>query len=352
MVFSCLIYIVGLYAPLRMEHAKGKRFGRLASCLIFSLAVVVAVGYIDWSSRVGRGVMFYATAFAGVLTFFHHLLIYRRSQHFRERVVFIVNDRFDEAEARAFASFGSHLDFVGLVAGSSYEPGENPKVLGKISDIETIVAEHRVKRVLCTTTGMDDPQMRRAFCQLRYSGITVVSLVSLCEEVYQFVPLEFVSPSWLLGASDSPQMLYIKKIKRAFDILASSVGLIFLGPIMLLGMLAVKLGSEGPVFYRQTSAWGASASRLKSSSCARWWSMLRTATGRNGRRRAMTRAPPAVGRFLAPLPGGRDPAIDQRLPRGDVLRGTAPGTARVHRAAWRPRRSRIFQETPPRAARH
>jgi len=252
LVFGCLVYILGLYAPLRMEHAMGKRFGRLSICLFFALVFVVAVGYIDWSSRIGRGVMSYSTAFVCVLTSLHHFLIYRHSRHFRERVVFIVNDRFDESEARAFASFGAHLDFVGLVAGSRFQPSADSVVLGNIGDIESIIAEHRVKRVLCTTSGMDDPQMRRAFCQLRYSGITVVSLISLCEEVYQFVPLEFVCPSWLLGASDAPQMLYIKKVKRAFDIVVSSLGLIFLGPIMLLGMLAVKLGSNGPVFYRQT----------------------------------------------------------------------------------------------------
>ena len=80
----------------------------------------------------------------------------------------------------------------------------------------------------------------------------MVSLISLCEEIYQFVPLELVSPNWLLNASDAPQMLYIKKVKRAFDIIISLIGLVFLGPIMLLGMLGVKLSSKGPVFYRQT----------------------------------------------------------------------------------------------------
>jgi lipopolysaccharide/colanic/teichoic acid biosynthesis glycosyltransferase len=41
-------------------------------------------------------------------------------------------------------------------------------------------------------------------------------------------------------------------VKRAFDIMTSLVGLVLLGPIMVLGMIAVKLTSKGPVFYRQT----------------------------------------------------------------------------------------------------
>ncbi|HEY2341719.1 MAG TPA: sugar transferase, partial [Chthoniobacteraceae bacterium] len=90
------------------------------------------------------------------------------------------------------------------------------------------------------------------FCKLRYSGITVVPLIILCEEIEQYVPLELVSHEWLLNASGEPQLLYIKKLKRFFDIVASTVGLIFGGPLVGLGALAIKLTSPGPIFYRQT----------------------------------------------------------------------------------------------------
>lgn len=38
--------------------------------------------------------------------------------------------------------------------------------------------------------------------------------------------------------------------KRIFDLLAASIGLIALSPVMLLIAVAIKLGSPGPVFYR------------------------------------------------------------------------------------------------------
>lgn len=250
-VFACLVYILGLYAPLKMEHALGRRFGALAICLVASVAVVVATGYINWSARIGRGVMVGSVALICALVCLHHYLIFRRSRHFRERVVFIVNNAFDEGEAEAFGSFGSHLNFLGLVTSSDYRPVGKLPVLGSIPEVEEIVEKHRVDRVVCTSGGLDNAQMRQAFCQLRYSGVNVVSLINLCEEVYQFVPLELVSPGWLLAASDLPQMLYIRKVKRAFDIIVSTAGLLVLGPVMLLGMAAVKLTSRGPVFYRQ-----------------------------------------------------------------------------------------------------
>ena len=40
-------------------------------------------------------------------------------------------------------------------------------------------------------------------------------------------------------------------LKRLFDILASSLGLLLLGPLFLCLGIAVKVDSSGPVFYRQ-----------------------------------------------------------------------------------------------------
>ena len=46
-------------------------------------------------------------------------------------------------------------------------------------------------------------------------------------------------------------MLYIKKVKRLFDIVVSIAGLILSAPLLLAAMVAVKVTSAGPVFYRQ-----------------------------------------------------------------------------------------------------
>jgi lipopolysaccharide/colanic/teichoic acid biosynthesis glycosyltransferase len=41
------------------------------------------------------------------------------------------------------------------------------------------------------------------------------------------------------------------KIKRVFDILVSSSGLLFVSPILIWAALRIKFGSKGPVFFRQ-----------------------------------------------------------------------------------------------------
>ena len=39
-------------------------------------------------------------------------------------------------------------------------------------------------------------------------------------------------------------------LKRAFDVIASGIGLIVLSPVLLALALAVRLGSPGPIFYK------------------------------------------------------------------------------------------------------
>lgn len=63
-----------------------------------------------------------------------------------------------------------------------------------------------------------------------------------------------------IGHIDKPSLIRITEynmldaelcIKRAFDIIASAVGLLLLSPLMLLIALQVRLSSKGPVFYTQ-----------------------------------------------------------------------------------------------------
>ncbi|MGK0200538.1 MAG: exopolysaccharide biosynthesis polyprenyl glycosylphosphotransferase, partial [Yoonia sp.] len=167
----------------------------------------------------------------------------------------IMTCTFDELEARFFQSLGTeNMELVGLIHYDQYKPVGEMRVLGKVSDLQVIVKREGIQRVLCTNKSISDPAMCKAFCELRYSGVQVMPLVSLFEEVHQLVPLELITPEWLLTASGQPHMLYINKIKRGFDILISLTLLVLTAPVVALAMLLVKLTSRGPIIYRQVRA--------------------------------------------------------------------------------------------------
>ncbi len=253
LLFPSMIYIFGLYSPQSSNQGPFKRSVIILFCLACTMAPMMGLFYVKKSIAIGRTVMLVSMPLAYLSILIHHGLLLRFLRGYRERAAFIVTSSFDELEAKLFAQFGRQsLDLVGVVRFDEYQPTGEMPLLGQTSDLSTIVRSERLERVLCSNKSMADPAMCKNFCELRYSGITVMPLIHLFEEMHQMVPLELISPEWLLSASAGPHVLYIHKVKRGFDVAVSILGLIFLGPVCLLGMLAVKLISRGPVLYRQT----------------------------------------------------------------------------------------------------
>ena len=252
LAFSSTAYISGLYSTHSSNKGIPKRALVLAFCCVFAIGIVISITYIDTARPLGRGVMLLGSGFSFILSLVHHIFLLHALRTIRERILYIVTCNFDEAETKLFGSFGGgNLKLVGLVETSGYKATGGLPVVGKTTDLQAIVAREKINRVLCTDRSLRDPDLCRQICQLRFSGITVMPLISLCEEVDQYVPVELVTSEWLLNASGEPQLLYIKKIKRSFDIIVSLAGLVIFLPVLLLAMLGVKLTSRGPVFYRQ-----------------------------------------------------------------------------------------------------
>lgn len=114
----CVAYILGLYSLYHVGHGTVKRAILVTVAFHVAILVVIAFGYLNWSARIGRGVMFasYLVAAGGVI--FHHVAIFLRIRGFRERVTFIVGSPFDEREAKILKSLdASPLEFVGVVSG-------------------------------------------------------------------------------------------------------------------------------------------------------------------------------------------------------------------------------------------
>ena len=252
-VFSAITYIAGLYSTHSAGRGILERSLVLIVCVLMAVLVVIGGTYLSSARPLGRGIMLLAAITAYAAALIHHIVILHALRNSKERIVYVVTGAFDEAETHLFASFGGRsLEFAGAVLYNGYQPKSQLRVLGKIEDLATIVEREKISRVLCTNKSLGDATLTRHFCKLRYSGISVMPLVSLCEEVEQYVPLELISSEWLLNASGEPQHIYIKKVKRLFDIVCSATGLILGLPAMALGALAIKCTSPGPIFYRQT----------------------------------------------------------------------------------------------------
>lgn len=246
------LYILGLYSTHSASQGIFRRSLIVTGAIGVADLVILALTYILSADPIGRGYIAIGSAMAAVGIIIHHSILLHGLRTFRERVAYIVSSPLDEVETRLFSSFATkNLELVGVITACGYETISEIRKLGSISDITAIVEREGIDRVLCTSKSLTNNQLTKHFCQLRYSGISVMPLILVCEEIEQYVPLELVTPEWLLNASGEPHLFYIRKAKRLFDITISILGMVLGAPILLAGMALVKLTSPGPIFYRQ-----------------------------------------------------------------------------------------------------
>ena len=87
--------------------------------------------------------------------------------------------------------------------------------------------------------------------QCKVQGYPVTDFNSFIERLTGRIDLDWLEISWLLHTSGFQMRLLDAMVKRAMDVLLSSLALFISLPVLLAAMAAIRLESAGPVFYRQ-----------------------------------------------------------------------------------------------------
>ena len=175
-----------------------------------------------------------------------------QSSAFQEKLILIAGCDQDLLDVKYFSAMDQkHSIMAGIVAAPGFQIPGKYTILGNTDNLEQIVKDHQIDCVLATSQNLQTDSISTSIRSLRYSGTSVTNLITICEEVYQAVPLTLVDASWLLSASSHPDWVYIRRFKRIFDIITASFFLITLSPFLVMGILAVRLSSRGPIFYSQ-----------------------------------------------------------------------------------------------------
>jgi exopolysaccharide biosynthesis polyprenyl glycosylphosphotransferase len=251
-VFPSLLYIGGLYSSRNLSqgwlvHSRWLVFGFLAVGVC-----ILVTGSLDFSSRVGRGVLLAASPLLVVLVLLRHWFTIRRKQKRMDSVMCLVTSEADERAAQKLHEFwGDRAKRFGLVSAAGYHPGSSLPVIGSIEALGGGDQDLSVDVVLVRDSHFTDATTATFLRSLRYDGTDIVPLADACEDAYHAVPLELITDAWLFRASNQSQLFYIRKLKRLSDVILSFLFLILLAPFLALGMLIVRLASPGPVIFRQ-----------------------------------------------------------------------------------------------------
>ncbi len=173
-----------------------------------------------------------------------------------ERCLFIGHERSAEMVAGKLAGHGgikakiiAHLD-LDQVAPWSTDAFSAPR-LTEIRDLAQTLDVHRAIIAPGWGAGADADETLNLVRTLKAVGVRVSVLPRMLEVVGSSVEFDELHGVTLMGVRRFDLTRSSAAIKRVFDVVGASIGLLAISPLLIVFAVAIKLDSRGPVFFRQ-----------------------------------------------------------------------------------------------------
>jgi exopolysaccharide biosynthesis polyprenyl glycosylphosphotransferase len=251
LVTALLFARSSLYA----DRAQRPGFPRIAASLtqVAAVALVFAVVNGDRFSSyyIFYGSLFFGLVYVGVLRHGYELITGRllRAAGYRRRTMLVGSGKQIEAVAHALRDAGAAIELVGYI--SLTPRRENGlRSLGTIDRLPEVLDANRLDEIIIAdpdfpqdeTVELVDQCHRRGL-RVRIAPSTMEVLIHRAEFVPgASVPLFELTPPVFEGVDFA--------VKRSFDIVGSTLLLVFGAPVVAAIALGIKLTSRGSVFYR------------------------------------------------------------------------------------------------------
>ncbi len=115
-----------------------------------------------------------------------------------------------------------------------------------------VVNKQKVHRVIVAMRDRRGNMPMDELLKLRMRGVKIEEATSWLEKISGKIEVENLNPSWLVFNEGFRRTTTFVLVRRVLSVIISLIGLILTLPLLPLIMLAVRLDSEGPIFYMQT----------------------------------------------------------------------------------------------------
>jgi exopolysaccharide biosynthesis polyprenyl glycosylphosphotransferase len=175
-------------------------------------------------------------------------------RHFgRERVLLIGEDRTTGVlvrKIRAHPEYG--MDPVGLLEVPGCGNGSVGLLsVGWLDEFPAAVKEHRIERIIVSHTGLDEQTMLDLLRRAKDLSLKVSVLPQMFDVMGPSVEVDDVEGITVLGLNPPILSRSSRLLKRSLDLAGAGVLLGLLVPFLAAIAVAIRLGSSGPVLFRQ-----------------------------------------------------------------------------------------------------
>jgi exopolysaccharide biosynthesis polyprenyl glycosylphosphotransferase len=249
-----------LYTPLKLNNILNEQGRSLQACFISGLLLTGAL-YFSRATDIPRSIVVIAL---GLITFSlclrrlaYRISFYRRFERGQgTRNVLIVGTGPEAHALRHHFERIRHLGytFKGFVDFSSCgEPGEpidttSGDVVGTLDSLFDSVRKHFVDEIFFVAP-CERGIIQTALDKSRAQGVDLRVVPDLYDGLAWNQPIEYIGqfPTIPLHRGHVPEVRLV--LKRAVDIVVSTLALVLFAPVLLAAAIAVKLDSSGPIFY-------------------------------------------------------------------------------------------------------
>lgn len=255
--FSAIVVFSSFLCELyNSEKNDGKReiMARVITSSIMSFILLASAYYLIPQLIIGRGVLALSLGSFALFQFLGHVAfqISWNLPTFAERVLILGTGPLAEKMGSMINTMSGNYVLAGYVNCTNETvlvPSHS--IIGNGEGLAETVRKERAHKIVVSLSERRGSFPLRDVLNCKLDGIEVVDAPLFYEQMTGKLLIENITPSWFIF-SDGFRITHSKMLlKRAFDVFAALSGLILVLPIVPFIVIAVKLDSPGPVFYRQ-----------------------------------------------------------------------------------------------------
>jgi exopolysaccharide biosynthesis polyprenyl glycosylphosphotransferase len=254
LVWGAVFHSFGLYAVRHLSAPE--EFRRVISATTLGVGLIV-VAFVWWEGALNRPTLALTWLVALVLELAVRRIVRWRVGRLRAEgrlslrtLIVGTND-----EARTIEEVLDEpvrgFEPIGLIQPSGASQVRSADVLGTIDDLPSLISETSADCVFVASTGVSAADVFLASRACRQANIDMRVSANTREVLTSRVSVQQVHDLMVLSVRSAKLTPTQAALKRAFDLVLSTIALIVLAPVLLVVAAAVRLTSAGPVLFRQ-----------------------------------------------------------------------------------------------------
>ena len=123
--------------------------------------------------------------------------------------------------------------------------------MGPLADLDFVLRKHRVERVIIAPSSRTSDDLLNTIRVVKALGVKVSVLPRLFEVVGSSLEFDDIDGITILGLRRYGLSKTSWLVKRSFDLVLAVIALVLLAPAFAVIALAIRVGSRGPILFRQ-----------------------------------------------------------------------------------------------------